>query len=71
MVTAGKTELSGVLLFVEPPGNIDVCATRAVLIVHRQIFQRRDLPAQPRTDGIHNIFADEPARIRETIRETR
>ena len=59
------------LLFVEPPGNIDVGATRAVLIVHRQIFQRGDLPTQPRTDGVHDIFADEAARIREAIGETR
>ena len=71
VVAAGEAELARELFLIEPPRRVDVRAAGPILVVRRQTFQRRDLPADAGPDGIHDVLANEPAGVGEALRELR
>ena len=68
MVTAREAEFAGELLLIQPPRHVDVIAAGAVLVVDRDVFEPRDLAAETRAHGVHDVFAHEPAGVGDAVR---
>src|SRR5207248_8621761 len=71
VIAAGKGELAGALLAVEPPGNIHLIPVSGVLVEGRQALEERNLSARAAADRIHEVTSHSPGRVRESIRKLR
>ena len=53
-----KIELTGGLFVIEPEWDVDMHPHRAVFIIARSVFQRRDLAGNAGSDRVHQIAPD-------------
>ena len=67
VVAAGEVELP----VVDPPGHVEVHASRAVFVVSDHLFELRKVADAIGARGIHEIAADGAARVRQALGESR
>ena len=71
VIPSREIQPARLLLLIEPPGRIDVRPPRTILVVQREVLQRRDLPREAGGHGIHDVLAQQPAGVGYPVRELR
>src|ERR1700674_2658644 len=67
VVAASELKLAGMLVLIEPPGNIQLVPIGGVLVERRQVLEQGNLPAQAAADRIHQISSNLATGIRQSI----
>src|SRR5450631_2953692 len=71
VVAASESQFAGMLLLIEPPGNIHLMAIGGIFVERRQVLEQGNLSAQAAADRIHQVSPHLAAGIRQSIRKLR
>src|SRR6266436_787871 len=67
VVAASKAQLAGVLIAVQPPGNIHLVSVCGVFVERRQTLEQWNLSGHAAANRIHKISPESAARVGEPI----